>query len=133
MIPSTEGFLQDDFDIEEQPSKTYKMNTKDYVVTGYCDELEAMKQAIYKIINCERYQHIIYSWDYGIETEDLFGEPITFVIPELKRRIIEALTQDSRISGVDAFSFDTKKGIISVSFTVHTIFGDVGAERAENI
>ncbi len=129
MIPSVNGFLEDDFEIEEQPSKTYMMRKDDNMIRGYCDSLEAMKQAIYKIINSERYQYIIYSWDYGIETEDLFGEPVTYVCPELKRRIIEALTQDSRIQGVDAFSFDISKGKVGVSFTVNTIFGDVEANK----
>jgi Protein of unknown function (DUF2634). len=133
MIPSTSGFLAEDFTVEEQPSKTYKLNMKNSVITGTCDELEAVRQAIYKALNTERYQHIIYSWDYGVETEDLFGEPVTYVMPELKRRIMEALTQDTRISSVDAFSFTTKKGTVSVSFTVHTIYGDVEAERAVNI
>ncbi|MFQ8776837.1 MAG: DUF2634 domain-containing protein [Roseburia sp.] len=26
-----------------------------------------MKQAIYNILNTERYQYIIFSWDYGVE------------------------------------------------------------------
>jgi hypothetical protein len=133
MIPSTSGFLEQDFVIEEQPSKTYMMQKNDNIINGYCDELEAMKQAIYKILNTERYQYIIYSWDYGIETVDLFGEPVTYVCPELKRRIIEALTQDSRIQSVDAFSFEIDKGKVHATFTVHTIFGDVEAERAVNI
>lgn len=109
------------------------MHTDDNIINGYCDELEAMKQAIYKILNTERYQYIIYSWNYGIETVDLFGEPITYVYLELKRRIKEALTQDSRIVSVDAFSFKVDKGKVHVIFTVHSIFGDVEAERAVDI
>lgn len=133
MIPSTSGFLEQDFEIEEQPSKTFMIHKEDGIINGYCDELEAMKQAIYKILNTERYQYIIYSWDYGIETVDLFGEPVTYVCPELKRRIIEALTQDSRIQSVDAFSFEVDKGKVHATFTVHTIFGEVEAERAVNL
>ncbi len=134
MIPSTSGFLTEDFELEEQPSKTYKMHMDKNIINGYCDELEAMEQAIYKVLNTERYQYIIYSWNYGIETIDLYGEPVTYVCPELQRRIIEALSQDERILLVDAFSFDiTDKRKVNVTFTAHTIFGDVGAERAVNI
>ena len=85
------------------------------------------------ILNIERYEHLIYSWDYGIELIDLFGQPIPFVLPELKRRITEALTQDSRIQSVDAFSFETNKGKVHASFTVNTIFGDIEAEKVVTI
>ena len=133
MIPSTAGFLNQDFEIEEQPSLTYKMDMDNNVVRGYTDELEAVKQAIYKIIMTERYQYIMYSWNYGIELMDLYGEPITYVCPELKRRISEALLWDDRIQSVDGFEFDfPQKGIVHVTFTAHTLFGDVQAEREVN-
>ncbi len=133
MIPSVSSILQQEFEIIEQPTHTYKMNIDDNSVRGYADGIEAMKQAIYKILLTERYKYIMYSWNYGIETVDLFGEPISYVCPELKRRIAEALLCDKRIESVDNFEFDTtKKGIVSVSFTVHTIFGNVEAEKEVN-
>ena len=133
MIPSTVGFLDKDFEIEEQPSFTYKMQTDTNLVRGYTDGLEAVKQAIFKIIMTERYQYIMYSWNYGIELQDLFGEPVTYVCPELKRRISEALLWDERIRSVDNFAFDfPEKGIVHVEFLVHTIFGDMKMEREVN-
>ena len=89
MIPSTVGFLAQDFEIEEQPSLTYKMDLNGDSVRGFVDEQEAMKQAIFRILNTERYQFIIYPWYYGIETIDLYGEPVTYVCPELERRIAD--------------------------------------------
>lgn len=134
MIPGVNEFLEEDFEIEEQPSKTFKLHIDDKVINGLTDELDAIRQTIYMILNTERYQYIIYSWNYGIELMDLFGEPITYVCPELERRITEALTQDERILSVDAFSFDTSvKGVVHVTFTVNTIFGEVDAERVVNI
>ncbi len=134
MIPGIAGFLRQDFEIIEQPTKTYKMDIPGNEIRGYTDGLEAMKQAIYKILLTERYQYIMYSWNYGIELLDLFGEPVSYVVPELERRIREALTWDRRIKGVDNFEFDLpQKGVVHVSFTAHTIFGDVGAEREVNI
>lgn len=133
MIPGTSGFLQSDFEIVEQPTKTYRMDMERNQIRGYTDNLEAMKQAIYKIVNTERYQYIMYSWDYGIEFADLFGEPISYVIPEVKRRIKEALTWDDRINSVDNFETDLpEKGVLHISFTAHTTFGDVQAERTVN-
>jgi hypothetical protein len=132
MIPSTNGFLAQDFVIEEQPSKTYKMHLDESIILGYADKLDAMVQVIFSILNTERYQYVIYSWNYGIELVDLYGQPVSYVIPELKRRITEALTWDERIIGVDNFSFDVDKGKITCNFTVHTIFGDIETEKVVN-
>ena len=130
MIPSVNDILTSDLVVENQPSKNYKMKIEHNVINGFCDELEAMVQVIYKILNTERYQYIIYSWNYGIELLDLYGEPVTYVCPELQRRITEALVQDDRITSVDSFEFDTsEKRTIHVTFVVHTIFGDVNAEK----
>lgn len=133
MIPSESAFFEDDFEIERQPTYTYKMNFEDDSVCGFTDEQEAMKQAIYKILMTERYQYPMYSWDYGIETLDLYGEPVSYVCPELERRITEALLCDERIESVSDFEFDaSQKGIIKASFAVHTVFGDIQAEREVN-
>lgn len=134
MIPSTVGFLDQDFEIEEQPSKTYKMDLNGNSVRGFCNELEAMKQTVFRILSTERYQHIIYSWNYGIETLDLYGQPVTYVCPELERRIEEALLVDSRIVRVSDFEHDTSvKGVVHTAFSVHTVFGDFAAEKEVNI
>lgn len=133
MIPGTTAFLEQDFEIEEQPTHTYKMNLESFSVRGYTDGQEAMKQVIYKILSTERYQYIMYSWNYGIELLDLYGEPVSYVCPELERRITEALTWDERIKSVDNFKFNIpNKNEIHVTFTTHTIFGDVPAEKVVN-
>lgn len=133
MIPSAEDDLLE-LEIEDEPSLNYKMNFETERVIGTCDELEAMKQVVFKILNTERYKYIIYSWDYGIELEDLFGMPVSYVCAELTDRIKEALTQDDRINDVSDFSFDfPKKSVIHVSFTVETIFGNIEAEREVTI
>ena len=133
MIPSTTAFLEQDFEITEQQTHTYKMNLESNLIRGYTDGQEAMKQAIYKILNTERYQYVMYSWNYGIELLDLYGEPVSYVCPELERRITEALTWDDRIQSVDNFEFNiSKKGEILVTFTAHTVFGDVVAEKVVN-
>lgn len=128
MIPNMESF--EDIEVENQPSLNYKMHFDEELIFSKWDKLEAMKQVVYKILLTERYQYIIYSWDYGIELEDLFGKPKTFVIPEIERRVREALKQDDRINEVDNFSFDlSKPREVLARFTVHTIFGDINAER----
>lgn len=134
MIPQYAAVLGQDFEVGQQPTRTYRMNLESNMVRGYTDGTEAMKQAVYKILSTERYQYIMYSWNYGIELLDLFGEPVSYVCPELERRITEALLWDSRIEQVSDFSFDTsKRGTVHVFFKVKTIFGDIDAEKVVNI
>ena len=63
--------------VTKQTSNTFRVRYEnDYKLTGMCDDIEAMEQAIFKIINTERYKYLIYDWNYGIELSDLIGEPI---------------------------------------------------------
>lgn len=134
MIPSRNTILTTELNVTTQPSKQHRMDLDRTRIFGMCDGLEAVKQSIFKILNTERYAYIIYSWNYGIELNDLYGQPVMYVCPEIERRIQEALLQDDRITAVDEFEFDTsKKGVVSVTFTVHTFFGDLNEEMAVNI
>jgi hypothetical protein len=134
MIPSGNAVLTTELNVVTQPSKQHRMDLDRNLIRGTCDGLEAVKQSIYKILNTERYAYLIYSWNYGIELIDLYGNPPMYVCPELERRVKEALFQDDRITGVDNFEFDiSKKGVVSVKFTVHTLFGDLNEEMAVNI
>lgn len=112
----------------EYPTNTYHIEHiegGDDRIVGYTDDLEAVKQAIYLILNIERYDYPIYSWDYGIELKDLFGKPIPYVMSELPDRIKEALTMDNRIVDVVDFEFERNKNKLHTSFTVKTIYGNV--------
>ena len=132
MIPAVTGFLKEDFEIEEQTDKTYKM--QETILRGKIEGKEAVRQAVYKILNTERYQYPVYSWDYGIELVDLYGEPFSYVCPELERRITEALTWDTRIQSADNFTFEQKAGgRILVTFTVHTVYGDIDTEQEVDV
>lgn len=130
MIPSVNHLLKTDLEVVTQPSKNYRMHIERNVINGTCKDQDAMLQVIYKILNTERYLYPIYSWNYGIELRDLFGEPMSYVCAELERRISEALLQDDRVKSVQEFEFDiSKRHQVVCAFVVHTIFGDVKAEK----
>lgn len=120
--------LASEEEIETEPSLTYKLHMEGKRILGMADELDAMKQAVYKILNTERYQYLMYSWDYGIELQDLYGEPMPYVIPELERRVKEALLQDERILEVSDFSFEVLGNELRVEFVVKTIYGEFEEE-----
>lgn len=133
MLPKTQPYLLDGFDIEKQPNKTYHIDRERDIMVGFCDGLEAVRQAVYLILSIERYDWIIYSWSYGVELKDLYGKQTAFVLPELKRRIKDALMQDDRITEVDQFSFEAEKKKVHATFTVHSIYGDIEAEKEVEI
>lgn len=128
MLPATGGF--EALEKQDEPSsRTWRLNIKAGNIAGMTDKAEAMMQAIYLILSTERYQYLIYGWDYGIETGDLIGRPPDYVQSELKRRVREALLWDDRITAVDGFSFTVERGKVGCTFTVSTIFGDVKADK----
>lgn len=133
MVPKSNVNLNE-LKIIKQPSFTYKLDVNKEVVRNYTDNIEAVKQAVYKILNTERYENIIYSWNYGIELNDLFGRSRDYVYSELPQRIIAALTHDDRILSVENFVFEnTKRGIISVKFNVYSTAGEFETGLEVNI
>lgn len=134
MIPTTSPELQEELDFEEEPGLGFKLNTRSERITGLVDDVESVKQAIFMILNIERYDYLIYTWDFGVELKDLYGELVTYACPEIERRVSEALMMDDRITDVNSFDFDySNKGIIHTTFVVETIFGDLEEELAVNI
>lgn len=133
MIPTVSEALISEFEIEKQPSKTYKLNIENNTIFGTCDGIEAIRQTIYCILNTERFDYLIYSWNYGVEIKNLIGEPHTYAIPELERVIKEALTQDDRIIDVTDFKFETIKNTVIITFKVLTTEGETVIEKAVSI
>lgn len=133
MTPNTNNILQSNLEVAEQPSKTYYLNIENNTIHGYCDGIEAMKQTIYCILNTERFEHLIHSWNYGIELKNLIGESSTYVIPELQRVITEALIQDDRIEEVYNFNFEINRNKITATFNVITTVGEITIEKVVSV
>lgn len=108
---------------EQQTSRTYRIDWEKGRIVGFVDGLEAVKQAVYLILHTERYEHLIYSTDYGSELKGLIGKDQLFVQSEIKRRVREALMQDDRIEDVTNFDFQFNEDTVTVRFTVVTTFG----------
>lgn len=121
------------FVMGEQPGYTHRLDIDRNRVMGMTDEKEALLQAIYLILNVERYAFPIYSRRYGSELLDLIGKPQDYAMSEIKRRITEALTQDDRITGVDDWTFETDRKSVLARFTVYTIYGEVTASKEVEI
>ena len=131
MIPQSNIDVELSLDEIIETSRTYKITGNR--IRGYTDGLEALKQAIYKVLNTERYDYPIYSFNYGIELETLLGKDPVYVQIELKRRIRECLLRDDRIAEVDNFRFEMAGDTIKCTFDVHSIFGNLMVSREVTI
>ncbi len=130
MIPET---TSSDLTVKTQPSYTYYLDIDKGRIYGHCSGIEAVKQAVYKILSTERYNYIIYDDFYGREINALFGKQIYYVVPELERLITEALMYDDRIISVTDFDISYTGDSVSVKFTVNCIYGQFGAERSVTV
>lgn len=134
MIPSLNEDLNIPISVVKYGTIQPEMHIEEKRIFGNIDGVDALKQAIHKMLNTERYQYLIYSWNYGIETYDLYGKSMDYAMTKLRFRIPDALMQDDRVLGVDNFKFSTpKRNCLGVECTVHTIYGDITEEMAVNI
>lgn len=109
--------------LENQPSKTYYIDFKNKRAYGYCDELKAVEQAIFKYLQTQRYGFRIYNGQYGMDIISLIAKNLNVLKSEIKRCIREALSVDERIKRVYGFKFENKRDSVLVRFNVETIFG----------
>ena len=101
MIPQVQDDIKQDFTIETLPSRTFRMNHNNLTIIGTIDEIQAVEQAVFLILNTERYEWLIHSWDYGVELHNLMYEAQTYEAI-LSRMLQKALS----ING----NLDTREG-----------------------
>lgn len=131
MLLPTGASINTDTEISDQntmTSRTYKIDFDKGRIVGYIDGLEAVKQAVHKILLTERFNYLIYSPDYGAELEGLIGKPRAYVRSEIKRRVREALMQDDRVVDVVDFDIRFEEETAYASFTVISIYGNFREE-----
>ena len=133
MIPQNGDDLRQDFVLTTLPSRTLNMDHDWKTITGTIDQIQAVEQAVFLILTTERYQWLIFSWNYGVELQNLIGKDPEYCIPEIERRIREALLQDDRITAVENFEFELNKRKVLTTFTVISIFGNINVEKAVEI
>lgn len=124
-LPEVIGF-DTDIVVASQPSKTWIIDRNTMQVSCMDSGLEAVRQAVEIALNVERYKWTIYSANYGSELNDLVGEDEAYIIAEIPRLVEGALSTDSRVVSVDDYVYKkTDTNSMTVSFTVHTVYGDL--------
>ncbi len=127
MIPALSDMFQD-IKLVQRPTQDYRMCMDSGLISGKVQGVDAIAQSVYKRLYTQRYAHAIYSSDYGMEMQDLYGMPIDYVQAVLPGRITETLLQDSRIQNVTNFVFSRESTSLRAAFTVETNAGAIDAE-----
>ena len=93
-------------------------------------ENEAIKVWVYKAIKTTRYQHEIYSWDYGCEIESLIGHgfQLGFIAAETKRFIREALNVNPYITHINKIDVTFEGDTLRTSVYLETIYGSLNVQ-----
>ena len=112
-------------------NRTYKMT--EAKIEGFVDEIEALKQAVYKRLSTEQYEYPIYSFGYGIAWKELIGEEEAYIRAEMKRMIDESLLQDNRILDVHDFIYDFSGNVCKCSFYISSIYGEIGIVKEVSV
>ncbi|MEK8131244.1 DUF2634 domain-containing protein [Paenibacillus filicis] len=132
MIPQG-GVLNGDVTLRrvKHPSRTYALDLPGLGVRagGMIDGREAVQQMVFKILNTERFEHAIYSFDYGSEFRKLLGGDPLLVRSELTRRVKEALMQDDRVRAIEDVRIEVGEDQAQVSFTVISDYGRIGITK----
>lgn len=88
---------------------------------------DAIKVWIYKSLKTNRFEHEIYSWDYGSELNELVGYQDTnnLIKTESERYIKEALLINTYILDVKINDVKINDSILNANVIVSTVYGEV--------
>lgn len=118
--------------IQQQPSRTYRLDWNRNRVVGMTNGLEAVKQAVFKILQTTRFEHLIYSSNYGCEIMRSLAADPSFVKSEIGRYVEEALLQDDRVKAVDDIQVKLEQDRALVTLTVVTEAGSFPVSQEVN-
>ncbi|OMF23381.1 DUF2634 domain-containing protein [Paenibacillus sp. FSL H8-0259] len=113
------------------PSLTYRMDFEHKRIAGRMDGLEAVKQAAVKVLQTARFEHLIYSPNYGAEWSLVLGQDRLLARPELRRIVSEALLQDERIQQLEDVEILFNGDTVSFSCTAVTVYGNFELRKEE--
>jgi len=115
-----------------QPSKTYRIQNGRIV--GHVDGLDAVRQAVEKLLSTERFAYAIYTALYGVELDRFIGQDFDFAEADLEREMAETLAADERIIEIRDFELtQIERDSLTCRFTVVTVEGIFDMEREVSV
>ena len=115
------------------PSKTWRFDPDTGRIGGWIDGEEALRQAVLLRLLTPRYEHVIYSFEYGSELTGLIGKDSGYALAAVPSMVEEALLRDERIQTVRDVKVSQKGDAMTVSFTAETSWGTFSGEAAVSV
>lgn len=120
--------LQTSLNYVTRPTNTFLIDWSSKQISGMDEGLPAMRQAVEIILQVERFKWQIYSSKFGSELEELVGDDPAYIESEIPRRVADAFSVDSRILGAKNFVFTQTGDVMTVTFDVDTVYGEIAEE-----
>lgn len=116
-----------DTEDEEKPYKEYELDPKTGRLTGRIIEgTDAIVVWAILTLKADRYNHSVYSWDYGEEFSAMIGnsyEP-DLLQSEVERMVEECLVVNEHITGIKDLQVEQVNDRLHILFTIITDQGD---------
>ena len=127
--------IESEVEFVSYPTNTFFLDKTSMQLRNFVDLLPAMVQAVEIVLSVERFKFQIYTKNFGFESDGLIGQDYGFVVSEIKRRVLEALSMDDRILKVDDFNFRASDGMstVTTTFMVYTVYGNFETDLEVNL
>lgn len=104
-------------------NKPVFINGRPVIVSGN----DAVLVWAWKALHTQRYRYEIYSWDHGIEIDEIIGQPYTEELKqsEASRYIRECLLVNPYITDVTDITVSFTGEVMNITCTIETIYGEV--------
>lgn len=119
-----------DATVSTRPTKTWRMDLNGNHINGNCDDVDALIQTMYCILNTEQGIYPIYPKWYGLKMRDLYGKQASYIFGMLVDRIRTALLIDDRVNEVTNFSYSQTGDGMEITFDVKTIYSNEAIKGA---
>lgn len=115
--------------IRVKPYGTLTHRVTPETIVGRADGVDALRQTIRHILSTERYAYPMYSDNYGVELQQLYGKSMAYAKAKIHNILNNALTQDDRVLSVTVNKTEERAdGVLYVLFTVNTNLGQINEE-----
>ena len=123
LLPETPEYGE----MQEQSSKSWRIDWEAGRLSGEIDGLEALGQALLLALSVPRFAHVIYSFDYGSELHTLVGRNREYAEAAAPALAEEAVRGDDRVREVKAGSFTASGDRLTGTITVTAEGGRISA------
>lgn len=103
---------------EKLSSRSWKLDLTGGRLAGEIDGAEALKQAVMIALSVPRYEHLIFSDQFGHELDGLIGRDPDYIEAAAPGLIADALLPDDRVAGIGGLTLETEADSAKLTFTV---------------